>query len=63
MKEWQSKAIWSNGSFSTDEHETEAQAQRVCDLLLREGNSLGKPLNAVVVFIGKEERLNEKLIC
>lgn len=34
---WKSKALWSDGETTEDEHDTEAQARAVCRMLKRDG--------------------------
>ena len=46
---WVTVAEWPDGTISTDNHDTEAQAQGVSKLLMKEGNELGKPRNVVIL--------------
>jgi len=47
---WKTTAHWPDGMESTDDHPTESAAVAVARTLLREGNSLGKPLSVDVEF-------------
>ena len=46
--QWPQGTLGVDNDISIDEHFTWSEAQAVCNMLLEEGNALGKPLSAHV---------------